>query len=55
MDIVYLQEDKKFITIPDGDVATHEQIRDFFYQREQQMKATPPSSFNNLCKYFSID
>ena len=56
MDIVYLQDAQKFITIPNGDIATHEQILNFYHQREIEMqKQMNRSTYNNVCKYFEIN
>ena len=30
MEIVWVEEEQCFITIPDGDKATHKQIRDYY-------------------------
>ena len=30
MEIFWGDEDQRFITIPDGDVATHKQIKDYY-------------------------
>lgn len=30
MEIFYNEEDQQFYTIPDGDIATHKQIRDYY-------------------------
>ena len=38
MEIFYNEEDQKFYTIPDGDVATHHQIKQYF---ENKMKQIP--------------
>lgn len=37
MEIIYNREDQKFFTIPDGDVATHEQIKEYFDNKLKQI------------------
>ena len=32
MEIFWSDEDQKFYTIPDGDVATHKEIKEYFMQ-----------------------
>lgn len=33
MDIIWNEEDKQYITVPDGDIATHKQIHDFYNKK----------------------
>ena len=35
MEIFYNEEDQKFYTIPDGDIATHQQIKEY-YENERK-------------------
>lgn len=35
MQIIYSEEDQKFYTIPDGDIATHQQIKEY-YENERK-------------------
>jgi len=35
MQIIYSEEDQKFYTIPDGDVATYQQIKEY-YENERK-------------------
>lgn len=35
--IIYNEEDQKFYTIPDGDIATHQQIKKYFENKIKQI------------------
>lgn len=57
MDVVYLKDQQQFITIPDGDIATHEQIMECFRQREierQKQYLRQDHRAEDVFKYFEF-
>lgn len=35
MEIVWSDENQEFITIPDGDIATHKEIKDYYENKKE--------------------
>lgn len=35
MEIIWSDENQEFITIPDGDIATHKEIKDYYEKKKE--------------------
>ena len=46
MNIFYSEEDSQFYTIPDGDVATPEQIKQYYENKINEIKIEIPIRYN---------
>lgn len=50
MEIFYNEEDQKFHTIPDGDIATHQQINEYFKTKINNIESKIPVKFTSNLK-----
>lgn len=50
MEIFYNKEDQQFYTIPDGDIATHQQIEEYYKKRLNEIEIKIPIKFTSNLK-----